>query len=589
VAVRFSADGQDYTRTLSLGSQAAYTIALWVKISIDRNDVSTVWCVDNGSDQAGVLQTDSDGTSLLYFDHTENVHSVATLTAGVWHYVAISVNGANGTAVSRAATASTYTVSTWNDGATSLTMTNLRLGESVFGSQWLNGCVTGVRLWQATLTQAELENEAWTYLPRRTANLTAWYPQVRTETVDYSGNGRTLSGGSGAATEDGPPVAWRQGRRRVHTPLSIPAEATPDTILAPWSVPAPAISTGATATVDTIAAPWSVPAPEIYTGEPVTPVDADLISAPWSMFAPTVDAFKNVNVAAPLIAAGWSIPTPAVTVPVNPGDDLDAPGQLSYNGFKLGGGTRYRWLNLEGAGVDLPGVDNGNVPHPSAHGSISGRKLSQARIVTFTSAITAPRDEMEEAALAFLNGLPLPEADEELPLAIRVLDTIYVCYGAVIRRAAPVQKTYRLGRTDAVVQWEMSDPRLYSRALRSATVPDGGSVDVFNAGNAKTRPLVRVPGPAHGPMLTAERILGDGTSDLRVIEFDLEVGEDETLIIDPTIGTATIGGVSKVQYLTGASVGIPDWVLGRAATTIAYDTQEGDAPSAVVLWRDAWI
>jgi hypothetical protein len=43
VAVRFSADGQDYTRTLSLGSLSQLSVAMWIKITTDRNDFSTFW------------------------------------------------------------------------------------------------------------------------------------------------------------------------------------------------------------------------------------------------------------------------------------------------------------------------------------------------------------------------------------------------------------------------------------------------------------------------------------------------------------------------------------------------------------------
>ncbi|GII63535.1 hypothetical protein Skr01_36200 [Sphaerisporangium krabiense] len=591
MAVRFSADGQAYTRALSLGVQTQWALACWAKISVDRNVTSTIWSLGSNSVfDAFTLETDSDGTTAAVLDYeAEQETGTRALTAGTWYYWAVLVNGTSGTVLSRAAGDSSFTVSTWTGGNAGLTLTNLYLGNR-FGSDWLNGALAAVKLWSgAALSQAELEAEAWSYLPRRTANLAAWYPLTRAETVDYSGAGRTLSGGSGAATEDGPPIPWRQGRPRRLTPLSVPAEATPGTIAAPWSMPAPGVATGVTEHPSVIAAPWAMLAPEVFTGDPVTPVEAGLLSAPWSMPSPSVQAFKNATVAAPLIAAPWSMPAPAVSVPVNAGDDLDGPGQLSFNGFKLGSGTRYPFIQLDGASVDLPALDNGNVPHPTADGSISGQKLPQSRIITLTTRIRAPRDQIEQAALDFLNGLPAAEADEELPLAIRIMDTIYVGRGAVIRRAAPIDKRFRLGRVEAVVQWELSDPRLYSRALHSATIPDGSAVDVFNAGNRKTRPLVRVPGPAHGPSLTSEQILGDGRSILRVIEFDLEVAAGETLIIDPEHNTATIGGSSKVRYLTGASLAVGSWVLGRGATTIEYATQEGGAPPVTVLWRDAWI
>lgn len=590
MAVRFSADAQDYTRTLSWGSTTQWSFTCWVKISTDRNDFSTVWSLDNGAGTGMYLQTDSDGTTMSLADvAVEGAYGARAMTPGTWYYWGVSVNGSAGTIVSRALGDSSFTVNTWTGGTSGINIATLRLGESAAGAEWLNGTLAAVKIYQSNLSQAELEAEAWAYLPRRTAGIAAWYPFTATEAVDYSGNARTLSGGSGSATEDGPGLTWRQGRRRTLTPLSIPAEATPGVIDAPWSVPTPDVSTGMTVAPDVVAAPWTIPVPDVFVGGIPTQAEPGRVEAAWSIFAPTVDAFKNVDVSPATILALASIPTPAVTIPVNAGDDLTGPGQLSYNGFKLGSGTPYPWIQLEGAGLDMPGVDNGNVAQSSAHGSISGRKLSQARIITLTTAIDTSRDQMEQAALDLLNALPLPDADEELPLAIQILGTIYIAYGAVVRRAAPVDKVYRLGRAEAVVQWEMANPRMYSRQLNTATIADGFTVDVFHAGNTTTHPLVRCPGPAHGPMLTLERTLANGSTDIRVIEFDLEVADSETLIIDPINNTVSIGANSKLKYLTGASIGVPDWVLGRGATTVEYATQEGRAPNAVMLWRDAWI
>ncbi|MEV7011536.1 LamG-like jellyroll fold domain-containing protein [Streptosporangium sp. NPDC051022] len=592
MAVRFSASGQNYTRSLSLGSQTQWTVSCWVKITTDRNAYSTVWGLDDGSTlDYYILQTDADGTTILLLDDADNTFGSRALTVGTWYYVGVSVNGANGTMVSRAAGDTSFTVSTWTTAAASTSLQNFRLGDAIFTDEWLNGCLAAVKVWSgATLTQAELEAEAWTYQPRRTAGLQAWYPLTRAETTDYSGNGRTLSGGSGATTEDGPGIAWRQGRRRIHRPLSVPAEATPGLVTGSTSIPTPAVSIGRTVAPSLITGTVSIPAPDIFTGDsPPTNVQPGIIHGSTVIPAPGVSTVKNVTATPALLVARAVIPTPAVSVPINPGDDLTGPGQLSYNGFKMGGGTPYSWQLLTGWWVDMPALDNGDVPHPSAHGAMAGQKLSQARIVTYESLIKAPKTEIEQAAMDFLAGLPVPDADEQLPLAVRVLDRILIGYGACTARAAPLDKLTRLGHLRATAQFTLARPELYSRELLSATVADGGFVEVFNAGNTRTQPLIRCPGPANGPELVVERILPDGSTDLRVLGFDLEIGPTETLIIDPFNSAASIGGVSKLRSRTGASVAIPDFVLGPKGSEISYSTAEGGAPPATVLWRHAHL
>lgn len=345
------------------------------------------------------------------------------------------------------------------------------------------------------------------------------------------------------------------------------------------------------ATVDlpVVAMALAVPAPTVIAGGAVT-VNLPAVALALAVPAPAVQASQTVQL--PTIAMVWDVPDPVVSVPINPGDDLDGPGQLSLNGFRLGSGTPYRLEELIGADIDLPGVDNGNVPNPSSHGAMSGRKLSQPRIITASFNVVEQRSKalFREVMEAFRDNTPIAEGDEELDFALEVLDEIYVTRGAVTRRSAPIDVRYQLaGVAKAVLQIECSDPRLYKRQLNSATIADGSTVDVFHAGNTSTKPLIRCEGPAVGPLLEIARTLADGTEDVKVVEFDIEIEAGQTLIIDVKRESAEIDGVSQMRYLTGASIGVPDFVLGRGASSITYETTNGDAPAAVVLWSHAYL
>lgn len=219
MAVRFSADGQDYTRALALGSQANYTVCCWAKLSVDRNTWSTLWSLDNGTGDVDVVQTDQDGVTLELFSDNFNPQFFA-MTVGTWYFVGVSRTNATGTAYYRDATTNTLTTTDLTGGSPTTNMATLRIGESPFGTEWLNGCIAGFKFWTAALSAAEIAQEAMQYAPLRTANLVSFHPFVRTETTDYSGNARTLSGGSGSTTEDGPPIAWHATTSRLIIPAA---------------------------------------------------------------------------------------------------------------------------------------------------------------------------------------------------------------------------------------------------------------------------------------------------------------------------------------------------------------------------------
>ncbi|GAA0969704.1 hypothetical protein GCM10009555_017310 [Acrocarpospora macrocephala] len=591
MAIRFDADGEDFTRALSLGSQTQLTVTGWFKISVDRGQFTTLWAVaESDFDSFLMLAADGTGTGLQVINHT-NGTALTTLTVGTWYFVGVAINGTSQTILVRSASASSFTVTTNSSGPSSAVVADvLGIGETPppGGFEWLNGAVANFKIWVgATLTQAEMEREAWTYLPWRTSGLTAWYPWAGSgSTVDLSGNGRTLSGGSGTSLEDGPPIAWRQGRRRLFLPTSIDVEANPAPILAPWSMPAPAVSAGASTAPGVIEAPWSMPAPvvEVFEGLP-TVAEPGVILAPWSMPAPLVDAFSNATAAPGPILAPWTLPTPAVLVPIVPGDQITGPGQIEWNGFLLGRGTPYGLGNLEGW-YDLPAIDTGNVAHPTRHGAESGRDLSQERIVTYSGLTRAPRDDWEETVEDLILATGVGEDDTEYPLAIRLLDHVYTGMGKVTRRAVPVDKHFRLGHSRIVVQWTLSDPRLLSK-LNSAVIADGETQTILNAGNTATSPLIRIPGPSVIPQILFEPLVGGEVVDERLIEVDLTVADGENLIIDVKLGTISIGDTDHLDKLTGTSTSVPDLVLPAGQVRVSYTSEEGDAPPATVLWKHA--
>lgn len=231
MAVRFDTTGESYTRALALGTQAALTVACWFKLSVDRNDYSSPFFIDNGTSDNWGLQTGADGTTMATVFDASTQQGMGSLTVGTWYFVCLSTNGTSGNLFHKTASAAGLTTVAVTSVTASVNAATLRLGDSPWGNEWLNGCLAAVKVWTTALTAAEAQTESTQYIPDRLTNLVSWHPLVKAETTDYSGNARTLSGGAGATTEDGPPIPWRTAPTRLILPAATGGSQTADAAL----------------------------------------------------------------------------------------------------------------------------------------------------------------------------------------------------------------------------------------------------------------------------------------------------------------------------------------------------------------------
>ncbi|MFI6886769.1 LamG-like jellyroll fold domain-containing protein [Streptosporangium canum] len=209
MAVRFSATGQHYSRSLALGAVSSFSVACWVKLAANRAATSVVWQIDNGSGVDYLRINAYNGTTLTYQSDEWFAFLGRTLTVGTWCYIGLSVSSAGGVSlVTRDAASDTFNSGEPGDVASVFNAATLRIGASHATGEWINGSVAALKVWDGRLSTSELENEFWSYLPQRTTNLRAWYPLTTPETPDFSGNGNTLTGGTGATVDDGPPISW---------------------------------------------------------------------------------------------------------------------------------------------------------------------------------------------------------------------------------------------------------------------------------------------------------------------------------------------------------------------------------------------
>lgn len=246
MAVRFDADGESYTRSTGLGSVTNWSVACWAKLSVDRAATTVLWQIDDGAG-ANYLRINAWNGSALTFQTSGSAwFGVAghTLVVDEWTFIGLSATANPGQARVRIRPAADSTFVGGSPAQSNVTISaaTLRVGDGQAASEWLNGSLAAVKIWNAALTMDELELESWTNLPYRTASLTAWYPFLTASAVDYSGNGQTLVGGTGAANDDGPPISWSTGRHR--RPI-----AAADTVTGTLAATLPAAIAASTGTI----------------------------------------------------------------------------------------------------------------------------------------------------------------------------------------------------------------------------------------------------------------------------------------------------------------------------------------------------
>jgi hypothetical protein len=207
-AFRISGE-QDALMLATQPNTNSVTFVGWARIVTDRNTFSSIFSIETGpghSTEWNELITETDGTTLSVYDHvTGNVGTVGVMTVGVWYRVAIvfgpgtawkSYFGTEGSAPLTTQTGTKATIS-------AVDYTGVG-GTQFTSTEWFNGRLAHFRVWNAVLTDAEIEREFRSDTPIRTANLLgAWFPRSMTAgTVLTAITGSDLVDGNGGGTPD---------------------------------------------------------------------------------------------------------------------------------------------------------------------------------------------------------------------------------------------------------------------------------------------------------------------------------------------------------------------------------------------------
>ena len=180
VGLRLDAVGDALKLATPQSSPTGITMLAWVRLQVDRNNYSAVFTLENaGATQYNELVTDADGTTLAIYDHgTGRLATVGTLVVGTWHKVALVIT--SGAFAAYFGTEGVAGVSKVTGSIANLSAAPaLQHVGSSLADEWLNGTFSGVRVWDAALSDAEVAEFTQRDVPRRPTSTATACPHHR--------------------------------------------------------------------------------------------------------------------------------------------------------------------------------------------------------------------------------------------------------------------------------------------------------------------------------------------------------------------------------------------------------------------------
>lgn len=221
MSVNSAANGRYLVRA-STGLTSNFTICAWVRFTA-LGTYRTMWGQDIGNpDWRSQVYYDITANNIAFnFANVTDMILVPSPSAGVWYFVCAVADSAEahgywgtGGALTKVTAGAVYT----GTGGTDMYI----MDESDL-DQTLNGELAGFKIWNANLSQADVEAEYRQLAPKRTANLYTFLPFFDTTNAgkDQSGQGNDFTVHGALANAEQPPAPWvSRSPRRVDIALT---------------------------------------------------------------------------------------------------------------------------------------------------------------------------------------------------------------------------------------------------------------------------------------------------------------------------------------------------------------------------------
>ncbi len=267
MAVRFDADGETLSISSGLPSSTAFTLCGWYKRRGGGSGTNEMLCGMYGADAPNAyIAVFTYSLSTYAFRVQTNAGSISSaglsITDDAWYFCALSCGGTGAAdAKVRAAALGSASLTTVSAAGSSFVPVGLSLDVAGFGT-WSNQALSGFKLFDRVLTDAELLAEMNRLTPASTTNLSAWWPLVG-DTIanavkDYSGNGRDWTANGTLTIEDGPPVTWGGKTLFVNKAISAGASVAGQVVSSTASIIKGTVTAGASVASKTLTATASL-------------------------------------------------------------------------------------------------------------------------------------------------------------------------------------------------------------------------------------------------------------------------------------------------------------------------------------------
>lgn len=239
MAIRLDTSAKSLTRTTNLPSPTSWTMAGWV---VRRGAGATINIIGAlvASGASAYQYIGDNGTNVAVGSQTTSANIVASPGIGVPYFFALTCSGTGaGNLIGYYGLRDATALTTASVAGVTFTPATLTFSDSSFGANF-NGDVGPIYLWDAVLTQTELEKQKNIIRLSRSTNINAYYPMMRTTTannvLDFSGNGRNLTANGTPGVIDNPPISYGGESELISHVAAAGGRTTKNTDMSPLGI-----------------------------------------------------------------------------------------------------------------------------------------------------------------------------------------------------------------------------------------------------------------------------------------------------------------------------------------------------------------
>lgn len=286
------------------------------------------------------------------------------------------------------------------------------------------------------------------------------------------------------------------------------------------------------------------------------------------------------------------------------GDLITSDWEMEVNGVLLGGETAFSISQITGL-LDIPDISSGDQARLRRHGLHPGDDFMGGRSVSIDFEVYADTSSDFSSAITSIMEATVP-GQPEVALAFQLPGVAgggkRVLYCRPRRRNIPIGERFFHRVPTASVQFDATDPRIYSASLSTATTSvatssggltfdhtgnftfgsggESGSIVAVNSGTFDTGVTFRIDGPCTSPFIE-NQTTGD------VLELDLTIAEGDYVLLNSEARTVFLNGTaSRYSSLTTAS----KWFsLAPGNNSLVFRASTSSGATLSTSWRSAWI